>query len=52
MDELKICIEKLTEQLDKAETPDLREEITTLTTELKEMNQHLSELINGKPMDQ
>lgn len=52
MDELKIHIEKLTEQLEKAESLELHEEITTLTTELKEMNHHLSELINGKPMDQ
>ena len=52
MDELKIRIEKLTEQLEKTESPDLREEITTLTTELKEMNHCLSELINGKPTDQ
>lgn len=52
MDELKIHIEKLTEQLEKAESLELHEEITTLTTELKEMNHHLSKLINGKPMDQ
>lgn len=52
MDELKVHIEKLTEQLEKAESQELREEITTLTTELKEMNHHLSELINGNPMDQ
>lgn len=52
MDELKIHIEKLTEQLEKAESLELHEEITTLTTELKEMNHHLSELINGKPRDQ
>ena len=52
MDELKIHIEKLTEQLEKAESLELHEEITTLTTELKEMNHHLSEFINGKPMDQ
>ena len=52
MDELKIRIEKLTEQLEKTESPDLREEITTLTTELKELNHCLSELINGKPTDQ
>lgn len=47
MDEVKIHIEKLTEQLEKAESLELREEITALTTELKEMNHHLSEFING-----
>lgn len=52
MDELKIRVEKLTEQLEKTESPDLREEITTLTTELKAVNHRLSELINGKPTDQ
>ena len=52
MDDLKIRIEKLTEQLEKTESPELREEITALTTELKEMNHHLSELISGKPTDQ
>lgn len=52
MDELKIHIEKLTEQLEKAESLEPHEEITTLTTELKEMNHHLSELINGNSMDQ
>lgn len=52
MDDLKIRIEKLTEQLEKTESPELRKEITALTTELKEMNHHLSELINSKPTDQ
>lgn len=52
MDELKIRVEKLTEQLEKTESPDLREEITTLTAELKAVNHRLSELINGKPTDQ
>lgn len=52
MNELKIRVENLTEQLEKTESPDLREEIITLTTELKTMNHRLSELINGKPTDQ
>lgn len=52
MDDLKIRIEKLTEQLEKTESPELCDEITALTTELKEMNHHLSELMNGKPTDQ
>lgn len=52
MDDLKIRIEKLTEQLEKTESPELREEITALTTELKEMNHHLFKLINSKPTDQ
>ena len=52
MDDLKIRIEKLTEQLEKTESPALCDEITALTTELKEMNHHLSELINSKPTDQ
>ena len=52
MDDLKIRIEKLTEQLEKTESPELHKEITALTAELKEMNHHLSELISGKPADQ
>lgn len=52
MDELKIRIEKLSEQLEKTESPDLREEIKSLTIELKEMNHRISELINSKPTDQ
>ena len=52
MDELKILIEKLSEQLDKTGSSDLHEEISALTTEMKDMNKHLSELINGKPTDQ
>lgn len=52
MDELKIGIEKLSEQLEKTGSSALHEEISALTTEMKDMNNHLSELINGKPTDQ
>lgn len=52
MGELKSRIDKLTEQLEMSESPDLREEITALATEMKEMNRHLSEWINDKPTDQ
>lgn len=52
MGELKSRIDKLTEQLEMSESPDLREEITALATEVKEMNRHLSEWINDKPTDQ
>lgn len=51
MNALNIRIADLTEVLKKTESPNLRDEITTLTTELKEMNRHLSEYINDQPTD-
>lgn len=52
MDELKIRIEKLTALLEGTDAQGLREEITALTAELKDMNNQLSEFFKGKPTDQ
>ena len=49
MDRLRIRVDKLTAQLEKADSQNLRDEISALTAELKELNDRLSEFRNGKP---
>ena len=48
MDRLSIRVGKLTEQPEKTDSQNLRDEISALTAEIKELNDQLPEFRNGK----